>query len=115
FLLYRQGETDKSSYELVETNLDHDSQPRYIIKPELAVNTTHFSKVGTSIVLGGYVNKEPAFFVYDMVNDNIKLLPGFFQKDTEIVDMRVNENKKTFNVVLIERGVRNERSLVFQT
>jgi hypothetical protein len=114
YLLYRQGETEKNDLELVEVNLEGDEHPRFILRPELALNFTHFCKVGKSIVLGGYVNKEPSILLYDLENKSMKVLPGFFQKDTELVDLRVNINQ-TFNVVLIERSLSDERKLVFQT
>lgn len=113
-LLFRQGETEKNDIELVEINLHGDDHPRHVIKPELAMNFTHFTRVGNSAVLGGYVNREPSVLLYDLDSKNIKIIPGFFQKDTELVDLRVNVNE-TFNVVLIERSQRDERNVVFQT
>lgn len=113
-LLFRQGETEKNDIELVEVNLHSDEHPRHVIKPELAMNFTHFTRVGNSAVLGGYVNREPSVLLYDLESENIKIIPGFFQKDTELVDLRVNVNQ-TFNVVLVERSQRDERKVVFQT
>lgn len=113
-LLYRQGETEKNDIELIEVNLHGDDHPRHVIKPELAMNFTHFTRVGNSAVLGGYVNREPSVLLYDLDTENMKIIPGFFQKDTELVDLRVNVNE-TFNVVLIERSQRDERKIVFQT
>lgn len=113
-LLYRQGDTEKNNIELVEVNLAGDDHPRHVIKPEVAMNFTHFTRVGNSAILGGYVNKEPSVLLYDLASKSMKIIPGFFQKDTELVDLRVNANR-TFNVVLIERSQRDERRLVFQT
>src|SRR5690606_36386964 len=113
-LLFRQGETEKNDIELVEIKLHGDDHPGHVIKPELAMNFTHFTRVGNSAVLGGYVNREPSVLLYDLDSRNIKIIPGFFQKDTELVDLRVNVNG-TFNVVLIERSQRDERNVVFQT
>jgi hypothetical protein len=42
------------------------------------------------------------------------VIPGFFQKDNELVELRVNENA-TFNSVLIDRSQRAERKLIFKT
>lgn len=113
-LLYRQGDTEKNNIELVEMNLSGDEHPRHVIKPEVAMNFTHFTRVGNSAILGGYVNKEPSVLMYDLRAQSMKIIPGFFQKDTELVDLRVNVNR-TFNVVLIERSQRDERKVVFQT
>lgn len=114
YLLYRVGDSDKSNLEVVQVNLNNDEMPRYTIESDLALHLTHFSLAGSGIVLGGYVNKEPAVLLYDLDNKAIKVLPGFFQKDTELVDLRVNLNH-TFNVVMIDRALRDKQKLVFRT
>jgi hypothetical protein len=114
YLLYRLGDTEKSDLELVELNINSDGVSRYTIKPELPLRLTHFTMAGSNAILGGYVSKEPSIILYSLAEKNIKVLPGFFQSDTELVDLRVNENS-TFNVVLVDRALREERKVVFQT
>jgi hypothetical protein len=115
YLLYRTGETNKNSLELINFNVSDGTEvERHEIKSELDFKITHFSKVGSSLALGGYVTNEPAILLYDMVAKNIKIVPGFFQKDTELIDLRVNQNK-TFNTVMLDRALRSERKLVFKT
>jgi hypothetical protein len=115
FLLYRTGDTNKNSLELIDLDVDEGREVfREEIKPELDFKLTHFSKVGPNMVLGGYVSNEPAILIYEMAEKHLKVLPGFFQKDNELVDLRVNQNN-TFNAVLIDRSSRAERKLVFRT
>jgi hypothetical protein len=113
-LLYRQGDTEKNNIELVELNLSGDEHPRHVVKPEVAMSFTHFTRVGNSAIFGGYVNKEPSVLLYELGSGSMKIIPGFFQRDSELVDLRANVNR-TFNVVLIERSQRDERRVVFQT
>ncbi|HEY8511231.1 MAG TPA: hypothetical protein VIL31_04675 [Cyclobacteriaceae bacterium] len=113
-LLYRQGDTEKNNIEMIEVNLYGDEHPRHVVKPELAMSFTHFTRVGNSAILGGYVNREPSVLLYELGAKSMKIIPGFFQKDSELVDLRVNVNN-TFNIVLIERSQRDERRVVFQT
>ena len=115
YLLYRTGETSKNSLELIEINTASGKEnERYEIKPELDFKVTHFSKVGTRIIMGGYVTNEPAVLLYQMSDNSLQVLPGFFQKDNELVDLRVNQNQ-TFNSILIDRSQRSERKVVFRT
>ena len=115
YLLYRTGETTKNNFELIELQLESGTEAaRYSIKPELDFKVTHFSKVGSNIVLGGYVSNEPAVILYTMASRVINVVPGFFQKDNELVDLRVNQNA-TFNTVIIDRSTRSARKLVFRT
>lgn len=115
YLLFRTGETTKNSFELIELQISTGSEvARHDIKPELDFKITHFSKVGNNIVLGGYVSNEPAVLLYSLSSKNITVVPGFFQKDNELVDLRVNQNQ-TFNTVIIDRSTRSARKLIFRT
>lgn len=114
YFLFRTGETTKNDFELVDINLSGEEAGRYSIKPDLDFKLTHFSKAGDAFIFGGYVNNEPTVFIYELPSGLLKVVPGFFQKDTELVDMRVNQNQ-TFNTVLVDRGTRGERKLMFRT
>jgi hypothetical protein len=115
YLLFRTGETTRNSLELIEVNTAAGKESgRYEINTELDFKITHFSKVGSNMILGGYVTNEPAILLFETSNNSIKVIPGFFQKDNELVELRVNENN-TFNSVLIDRSLRSERKLVFKT
>ncbi len=115
YLLFRTGETSKNSLELIEVNTrDGREVNRVEIDPDLDFRITHFNKVGSNIVFGGYVSNEPAILLYESGNKSLKVLPGFFQKDNELVELRSNENS-TFNAVLVDRSQRSERKLVFRT
>jgi hypothetical protein len=115
FLLFRTGDNNKSDLELIEININEGRESqRYDIKTDLDFKITHFNKVGNGIVLGGYVSNEPAVLLYTMPDKQMKIVPGFFQKENELVELRVNQNQ-TFNVVIIDRSDRNDRKLVFRT
>lgn len=115
YLLYRTGETNKNDFVLLDFNTDDTTTwHRHEIKPELDFQITHFASVSSSVILGGYVSNDPTVLLYDMKEKTIKVVPGFFQKNNELVDLRVNQNE-TFNVVLIDRSVRAERKLIFRT
>lgn len=115
YLLFRTGETTRNSLELVRVDTQNGEESgRYEINPELDFKITHFNKVGPNIIFGGYVTDEPAILLFDPAENSLKVIPGFFQKDNELVEVRVNENE-TFNSVLVDRSQRSERKLVYKT
>ncbi len=114
YLLYRTGETTKNDFELIPVNFKGEEEERHTIKSDLDFKLTHFVLAANTLVLGGYVNKEPAILMYDLITKHVKVVPGFFQKDTELVDLRVNQNN-TFNVVMVDRSGREDRTLLFKT
>jgi hypothetical protein len=113
-LLYRTGESTKNDFELATVNLNGEEEERHSIKSDLDFKLTHFVVAANSLILGGYVNKDPAILLYDLATKHIKVVPGFLQKDSELVDLRVNQNN-TFNVVLVDRSNRDDRTLLFKT
>jgi hypothetical protein len=115
FLLYRMGDNNKNKLELIDIDIATGAEVlRTEIKTELDFKVTHFSKVGNHLVLGGYVQTDPAVLLYSLDENHIKVLPGFFQKDSELIDIRVNQNL-TFNALLIDRSVKTDRKLLFRT
>lgn len=115
YLLYRMGEHTKSNLELIDIDIASGTESkRYEIKPELDFRITHFTKAGENMILGGYVSNEPALLIYKMSENQINVVPGFFQKDNELVDVRVNQNR-TFNAVVIDRSTRSARKIIFKT
>jgi hypothetical protein len=100
--------------QIITYYLKTNGTARYSITPELNLNLTHFHKVEDNFVFGGFVNSEPCLLLYRTTQQNIKLIPGFFQKNTELLDLRVNTNQ-TFNAIILERGEGDEKKIQFRT
>lgn len=104
----------KGDMEVVSVNLSTYEQIRLKILTELKINLTHFTKCGDNFILGGNVGEEPAIFIYVTSTKNFKIIPGFFNKRTELIDVSVNDNQ-TFNTVLISRENRDNNKIIFRT
>lgn len=100
--------------EVVSINLQSLDSKSITITTELKIQLTHFNKCGDNFILGGKVGEESAVLIHMPSTNNIKIIPGFFKKRTELVDVRVNENQ-TFNTVLISRENRDNNKIVFRT
>jgi len=113
YFLFRTGETTKNDFELIDIDVN-GAETRFTFKPDLDFKLTHFSKAGDNFTFGGYVNNEPTVVLFEAKDNRISVIPGFFQKNTELVDLRTNQNR-TFNTVLMDRGSRENRKLIFRT
>ncbi len=114
FLLFRSGETDSGSVHMVQINLLSHEIKKFDIKHQFNLRLTHFSIVGGHALFGGYVIHEPAVLLYDLNANQVKVVPGFFLTDTELLDLRVNVNN-TFNAVLTDRGKKEKKNLIVRT
>lgn len=113
-LLFRNGENDAGDLLLIEFHIVLHEFIRHEIKQEFNFKLTHFSTVDRNAVLGGYVNREPAVLLFEKDAKQLKVVPGFFTSDTELLDLRVNRNK-TFNTLAINRSSRAEKSMLLRT
>lgn len=104
----------KGDMEIISVSLSTYEHTRLKIVTELKINLTHFTKCGDNFILGGNVGEEPAVFIYVPSAKNFKIIPGFFNKRTELIDVQVNDNQ-TFNTVLISRENRENNKIIFRT
>ncbi len=114
YLLFREGDTSFHNLILLKINSDTYIETSYTIKQQVEFKLSHFSMLNDAAIFGGYVGTEPAVIVYDLAKDNLKILPGFFLADNELLDLRVNKNN-TFNVLLIDRGSKESKKLILRT
>lgn len=114
FLLFRINDHEGSDLSLVTIHLETQEIKRFSIKQELTFKITHFGVLSRAIVLGGYVNHDPAVLVFDLGTENLKIVPGFFVSDTELLDLRMNANN-TFNTLTIDRNTKEKKKLMLKT
>jgi hypothetical protein len=112
-LLFTRKET-KGVMALASIQIKDGTLQQYEIKPELIFVLTQFCKVGDQFAFGGYVNMEPAVLLFTPATNSLKIVPGFFSKDTELIDMRANKNQ-TLNTLALEGGYRSLRKLTLRT
>ncbi|MBX2956402.1 MAG: hypothetical protein KF846_09610 [Cyclobacteriaceae bacterium] len=114
YLLFKGGDNFKLPLDLITIQVARAEIERQEIKTELNFQLSQFIRVESNFIFGGYINSEPAVLLYNTITENLKVLPGFFQKQTELVDLRPNYNQ-TFNAVLIDRSDRDQRKILFRT
>ena len=114
YVLLRGSESETAEVLLVEYNLADKSVARYEIKHEFNFRLTHFTVLEGHAIFGGYVSREPAILIYDIEERQLKVVPGFFTSDTELLDMRINENG-TFNTLVTNRSIRQNKTLILRT
>lgn len=113
-LLFQVGEFVKDKVTFCEIDLKNVNINIYSIKTELDLKLAFFSRLQKSILFGGYINNEPAVVLYDLVKGKAQMVPGFLQRNTELLDMRINLNA-TFNVVMVEKLAGENKHIIFRT
>ncbi len=103
YLLFRMGLYQKDDLKILKINMDTGEEQEFNIKQIVPVNLTEFTIIGNAALLGGYVNYRPALIHYDFGSQKIKVLPGIYRNNSELIEINVNETNKTFSVLMTER------------
>lgn len=75
---------------------------QHSIKRIVPVDLDYFEIIGQTVILGGQVNYRPAVVHYDMLTRKIKVLPGIYQNNGELIDIIPNKKDNTFDVLIGE-------------
>jgi hypothetical protein len=114
YLLFREGDSDSYNFQLYTLFFYEQKFESSPIKFEINFKLTHFTVAGTSAVFGGYINNEPAVLLWSQSTKQTKVLPGLFINDVTLLDVRMNQNE-SFNVLLAERSLRDDKKLTVRT
>lgn len=114
YFLFRYGETDSGDLKVLKMGDGNEGVEVHAYDPQLAIRLSHFNVIENKAILAGYISSEPAILLFDMDNDQGKIVPGLFVKNTQLLDARVNTNN-TFNIVLSESPSKLKKKLVIKT
>lgn len=114
YILYRISEHEASDLNLFAIHRINQEIKRYSIKQEVSFKITHLDVLQNVIVLGGYVNSEPAILIHDLATENLKIVPGFFASNSELLDLRANVNN-TFNALILDQKNKLQKRLILKT
>ena len=111
-VLFRLGDNNLNDLVLVRFNPQWEPET-YKISLQLNFKPSHFITLPNAAILGGYIGLDPVVVAYQFADRQAQVLPGFLMKDTELLDLRANQNG-TFNVLLFEHS-RVSRKVLFKT
>jgi hypothetical protein len=114
YILFRTNEHEASDLTMFTIHRTTQEIKRYSIKQEVSFKITHLGILENVIVLGGYVNDQPAILLHDLATENLKIVPGFFVSNTELLDLRTNVNN-TFNTLVLDQKSKEQKRLILKT
>jgi hypothetical protein len=79
------------------------------------IDVTNFDIIQNSAVIAGYIDKRPAAFVYDMNNNNLKTLTNVYQNKSDLLEVKINNDSLTFNVLATIQDNKKDRTVLVNT
>jgi len=115
YLLFNNDNSSKSDLYLVKISVEDGKTTHHEIDNELTMEPSHLLINDGAIVLGGYINFRPTFIVFDYVNDQIKVIPGFFNNKSEVLDFNYDRKHDSYNVLMGQKNALNHNELAIKS
>jgi hypothetical protein len=107
FLLL-QKKSNFHDYQLISLDLVSGDTLMYPIYQFLPLTLTEFTIVGKNALLVGRLNFRSAVIQYNMETRRIKVLPGFYQLNSDVLELKIDPVLDAFHVLTNERGFGNK-------
>lgn len=115
YLLFNNGPYIKDNLTLMQINLE-TKEPEYIeIPKDFAIELSEFEMVGESVILGGYVNYRPTVILYHLPTQKFKVLPGFYLKRSELLQIEIDDKKEIFRVITTAQTLDKNNTINIKT
>ncbi|HCW06149.1 MAG TPA: hypothetical protein DGG95_02150 [Cytophagales bacterium] len=114
YLIFQNPDSNGRLINLTEIDPKQKIFKQHEFKPEVNLRLTHFTILNEKSIFGGYINQEPALMLYNLAEEKAKIVPGIFQPNVDIMDVRTNTNG-TFNVLLVEGRSTKAKKIIVRT
>ena len=114
FLLF-QNSSQAREVKLVVVNMEQKEIKEYEPKNIVDLDIQEFEVIQNTAIIGGYIEERPAVFAYDVENEKVRTLPNVYQNNSELVEVRVNDDGVTFNVLASKEDYKKDRTIVVTT
>ena len=92
FVLLKSGTTITGNFQVVVAKVKDGAYGIYDIKNMIPFDPTDFLVTSQGVMIGGYFNYRPLVLFYNFTTQTSKILPGFFNEQGEINQLKLNEN-----------------------
>ena len=97
--------------------LDHGKQEikDFEVTEIVDLEVQEFEVIQNTAIVGGYYEERPVVFAYDMEKEALKTLAGVYQNDSELLEVKVNKDSVTFNVLASKLDEKKDRTIIVNT
>lgn len=114
YFLYDQvGPTEP--YLLLKMGLQQGDTTMQSVRKVVSLQLSAFESVGNSLVFGGYVNGRAAILLYNRDDGKQRVLPNFYDEQSELMELKINDRDSTFDVSVLKKEPRKPYTLVLRT
>jgi len=114
YLLFQDSQYGRQ-IKIISVGLENQEITEYDPKTIVELDLQEFEVIQNHVIIGGYIQDRPAVFAYDLKNNKVRTLSNVFQNNSELLEIRINSDKLTFNVLSSRQNLRKDRTISVNT
>lgn len=114
YLLFQNRENQRY-IRIVSIDLQEKKVNAFEPKQIVDLDVKEFEVIKGSIIIGGFIEERPAVFTYDMASGNVQTLPNVYKNNSDLLEVRINNDGLTFNVLASEEDDKKDRTVLVNT
>lgn len=111
FFLFQEKRHKTDNFKIISLDVETSLSASYTIDNSIPIELTEFTTVDNVMLLGGYTNFRPTVVYFDLDTEKYRVVPGLYSNKSELLEIKTNENNKTFTVLQTER-LRNKQHTI---
>jgi hypothetical protein len=105
----------QTKVKILEINTIQKKIISYEAKDLLEIQIQEFEMVQNTAVIGGSYEGRPVVLAFDLSNDKLRALSNVYQNNSKLIEVKVNTDGLTFNVLVSQENVSKDRTIVVNT
>ena len=115
YLLFKYRRHNSRDLKILKLNLINGDTVHYTVRNLVPIQLTEFEITENAALLGGYFNYNPLVIHYNLTTLKSKVLPGIYQHRTELIQIKVDDDKNSFVVIVSEKTFDKRNTLAVKT
>lgn len=115
YLLFGKSQYKLEEMHVVKIAISDGSKSHFDINTTFPIQLTEFVAIGNTLIFGGYAQFKPVVMLYNTVQSKSKVLPGFYNNNSEIVTISPDDENLTFTVIVNEKTAKKKLTITLKT
>lgn len=115
YMLFGKSQYKLEKMEVMELSAVSGDSTQYTIDTVFPMQLGFFESLGNTLIFGGYANFRPVVMLFDTEKRKPKVLPGFYNSKSDILDIQTNDESKHFTVMLRETTIKKKITISLRT
>ncbi|MFY0606209.1 MAG: hypothetical protein JXR10_05810 [Cyclobacteriaceae bacterium] len=115
YLLFNTSRYRNEDLLLFELDAESAEFTRAEISTVFPVQLKFFEVLGNSVILSGYTNYRPVLLTYDLIEQKPRVVPGFYENNSDILDVIIDDESLLFTVIQQDKVNKNQITIQAKT